>query len=321
MNKCNKCKKDKPLEVFHENNKQFKTCIDCRNQSRNWREKNKDVVSLYNKKYNDKKMDNTEVTYVYAKKNNSDEEWIKFESQLDAAKQLKVYAANVNKVINGSLKSTGGYIFKQEKEIYKADETTWEEIKQQNNIEHKCKGQPSNRRILHETIEDVVGKKCCKCKVWQPLTEYNYSNKHWDNLRNNCKQCLVEWRKDNRQTIQSTNTKYEKNRKLVDAEFKLLKTLRSRLGNAINRQNSSKSNTTIELLGCSVSFLKGYLEAKFKEGMTWENHGEWHIVHIKPCSSFNLLDEEEQKKCFHYTNLQPLWAADNLSKGCKFMDE
>lgn len=126
---------------------------------------------------------------------------------------------------------------------------------------------------------------------------------------------------ENRTTIQATNTKYEQKRKLTDAEFKLVKTLRSRLGTAVRRQNSNKNNKTIELLGCSVSFLKGFLEAKFKEGMTWENHGEWHIDHIKPCASFDLLDEAEQKKCFHYTNLQPLWASENLSKGCKYIDE
>jgi hypothetical protein len=140
-------------------------------------------------------------------------------------------------------------------------------------------------------------------------------------LRVDCKECLIKWRKENREKIQKGNTLYEKNRKLTDPEFKILKTLRSRLGTAINRQNSSKKNTTIELLGCSVSFLKGFLEAKFKEGMTWENHGEWHIDHIKPCASFNLLNEEEHKKCFHYTNLQPLWASENLSKGCKYIDE
>ena len=111
---------------------------------------------------------------------------------------------------------------------------------------------------------------------------------------------------------------YEKNRKLTDPEFKIMKTLRSRLGTALKTQNSNKYNNTIDLLGCSVSFLKDYLEAKFKDGMTWNNHGEWHIDHIKPCASFNLLQEEEQKKCFHYTNLQPLWAAENLSKGCKY---
>ena len=51
--------------------------------------------------------------------------------------------------------------------------------------------------------------------------------------------------------------------------------------------------------------------------MSWSNRGEWHIDHIIPCSSFNLLDEKEQEKCFHYTNLQPLWAAENLSKSNK----
>lgn len=321
MENCKKCKKDKSIDLFCENNKQFKTCIDCRNTSRNWREKNKEVVSLYNKSYNEKKADNTEINYVYAKKADSEDEWTKFESQLDAAKKLGVYAANISKVINGGLKTTGGYIFKQETEIYKANEVSWEEIKKENNIENKCKGQPSINRTLHETIEGVIGKKCCKCKKWQPLTEYNNSSLHWDKLRVDCKNCLVEWRKDNRKILTEKQLIYEKNRLLTDIEFKLIKTLRSRLNNALKKQNSTKQNETVELLGCSISFLKGFLEAKFKEGMTWENHGEWHIDHIKPCASFNLLDEEEQKKCFHYTNLQPLWAAENLSKGSKYSED
>ena len=62
----------------------------------------------------------------------------------------------------------------------------------------------------------------------------------------------------------------------------------------------------------------GYLDAKFTDGMSWENHGEWHIDHILPCASFNLLIEDEQRKCFHYTNLQPLWAKDNLSKAANY---
>jgi predicted transcriptional regulator len=317
MNTCNKCKKDKESQQFISNNKQFKTCFDCREKSRKWRETNKEIVSLYNKTQSKNKLIKTEKIVVYAKKYNTNDEWIKFSSQLEAAKQLGLYTANVSKVINGLLKTTGGYIFKTEIEECKTEKKDWTEVKKENNIIDKCKGQPSNHRKLHETIDGMVGKKCCKCKNWRLLTEYNYCKTHWDKLRVDCKDCLIKWRKENREKINKKLIQYEKNRKLTDPEFKIMKTLRSRLGTALRRQNSSKNNRTIDLLGCSVSFLKGYLEEKFKDGMTWENHGEWHIDHIKPCASFNLLDQEDQKKCFHYTNLQPLWAFENLSKGCK----
>ena len=77
-----------------------------------------------------------------------------------------------------------------------------------------------------------------------------------------------------------------------------------------------KSKRTVELLGCTIAELKTYLEAKFTKGMTWENNSlkGWHIDHILPCVSFDLSDPEQQKKCFYYTNLQPLWWYDNLTK-------
>jgi len=71
----------------------------------------------------------------------------------------------------------------------------------------------------------------------------------------------------------------------------------------------------MDLIGESPQFVKNYLTLKFTDGMSWENHGKWHIDHIKPCCSFDLTKPEEQQKCFHYTNLQPLWAKDNLRKG------
>lgn len=74
-----------------------------------------------------------------------------------------------------------------------------------------------------------------------------------------------------------------------------------------------------ELIGCSKKYLKKYIENKFKQNMTWNNHGKWHIDHIKPCVSFNLEYDNELKKCFHYTNLQPLWAKDNIIKGSKII--
>lgn len=75
-----------------------------------------------------------------------------------------------------------------------------------------------------------------------------------------------------------------------------------------------------DLIGCSKSFLQNYLEGLFLDGMTWDNWSPkgWHIDHKKPCISYDLTDIEELKKCFHYTNLQPLWAKDNLKKGGRF---
>lgn len=60
-----------------------------------------------------------------------------------------------------------------------------------------------------------------------------------------------------------------------------------------------------------------HLESLFKPGMSWENHGEWHIDHILPLASFDLTDEQQAAKACHYTNLQPLWASENMSKGAR----
>ena len=82
----------------------------------------------------------------------------------------------------------------------------------------------------------------------------------------------------------------------------------------------SKSAHTLELLGCSIEDFKKHLESLWKEGMSWENQGYkgWHIDHIRPCISFNLTDPEQQKQCFHWSNMQPLWAKENMEKGDKW---
>ena len=102
-----------------------------------------------------------------------------------------------------------------------------------------------------------------------------------------------------------------------DVVFKIRTNLARRINHSVKK--GFKSNKTLELLGCSPEDLKKHLEVQFTEGMTWDNYGirGWHIDHIVPCASFNLSNPEEQKKCFHYTNLQPLWWYDNLSKSNK----
>ena len=93
--------------------------------------------------------------------------------------------------------------------------------------------------------------------------------------------------------------------------------LRSRLYNAIN--NNQKVGSAVKDLGCSIEEFKIYLESKFSPDMTWENWSinGWHIDHIKPISSFDLTDRKQLLEACHYTNLQPLWADENLTKGKK----
>ena len=88
------------------------------------------------------------------------------------------------------------------------------------------------------------------------------------------------------------------------------------LRKALLTVGGKKQSKTFELLGYSVEDLKKHLESQFKDGMSWSNHGKfgWHIDHILPCASFDLTNPEEQKKCFHYSNLQPLWWNENLAK-------
>ena len=102
-------------------------------------------------------------------------------------------------------------------------------------------------------------------------------------------------------------------------EVKIAKNLRIRLRKILIIQSTYKKDSTFNLVGCTVEKLKYHLERQFKDGMTWFNYGVfgWHIDHIIPCSKFDLSKLEEQKKCFHFTNLQPLWAADNIKKSNK----
>jgi len=102
-----------------------------------------------------------------------------------------------------------------------------------------------------------------------------------------------------------------------DFEYKLTLVSRSRVKAAL-KGRGAKSRKTVQLIGCSIDHLRQHLEAQFTEGMTWDNHGEWHIDHIKPCAAFDLTCERQQLECFNYTNLQPLWASDNLTKGASY---
>lgn len=98
--------------------------------------------------------------------------------------------------------------------------------------------------------------------------------------------------------------------------YRLIRIQRARIRDAL--KGKAKSKNTIGLLGCTSEEFKAHLEAQFQEGMSWDNYGEWHVDHIKPCSKYDLTLDKEQEDCFNYRNTQPLWASDNLSKGSKY---
>lgn len=110
---------------------------------------------------------------------------------------------------------------------------------------------------------------------------------------------------------------YLKNKYDNDIQHRLRVTLRNRLNDALG--NEFKSGSAVRDLGCTIPELKFYLEGMFKAGMNWENWGEWHIDHIIPLSWFDLSDRNQLLKACHYSNLQPLWAIENLKKNNKFI--
>tara|TARA_R100001530_G_C4254503_1_gene138774 strand:+ start:64 stop:693 length:630 start_codon:yes stop_codon:yes gene_type:complete len=137
--------------------------------------------------------------------------------------------------------------------------------------------------------------------------EYYLKNKEATKARNK------KWKLENKEHTRN----HERNRYQTDINFRLLKNCRGRVLRAL--KFNPKSARTMELIGCTIDELRQHLESKFKPWMTWKNHGlgGWDIDHISPCAKFDFTDPEQQKICFHYTNLQPLEHIANIKKGVK----
>jgi hypothetical protein len=189
---------------------------------------------------------------------------------------------------------------------------------------------------------------CSKCGFEKSLTEFYVSIKSKDGRRPRCKHCLntesKKYNEKNKEKIIRIKQKYvENNKEKVkktkkdwfdknpnyrndwvinkyknDFLFRLINIMRARTRLFFKNKNTKKNNNTFEIIGCSPEYLKEYIEKKFTEGMNWDLFGSHiHIDHIIPLSSANT--EEEMYKLCHYTNLQPLWAKDNLKKSNKIL--
>jgi hypothetical protein len=179
----------------------------------------------------------------------------------------------------------------------------------------------SDRRLKRtkeeqEYVRTYSKEYCFKNKKQMDAQARLYNKTHREQI--NAKQ--REYRKNNKDKFKfyylTNGKKRHKERYKSDLNYRITFNLRGRLHSALKIKKIKQTAPSLELIGCTVGELRVYIEAQFMPGMSWENyrHNTWHIDHIKPVNTFNLTDPEQQKECFHYTNLRPLWAKDNLKR-------
>jgi len=194
----------------------------------------------------------------------------------------------------------------------------------------------TNRRIHHKTIDGMEHKWCCGCRSFLPVTVFFNNRSKWDGLSIQCKDCTQadikkrleanpeearrlqrNWRAKNPEKLKAKARKSAAARRL-DPKQRLNAAVRAGVYSSLLGKKRCRSWQV--LVGYTVTDLQRHLERKFKPGMTWSNYGHgWHVDHIIPISAFNFSDPKhiDFKRCWALSNLQPLWAMENMSKGDK----
>jgi len=234
---------------------------------------------------------------------------------------LKRYHKNKEKVLERKKEwylQNRDKILKQKKELYESD------IEKHRKISKENKRKPNIVKARKLWVEkkisedpDYFNRASRKAHQLHKDKRNAYSKKYYTENSEKIKKHIHEWNKtySKKPEVKERKRVYtNKIRKIP--QIKLAHRFRVRINTALNRKGLEKRKGKLDFLGCSLEEFKTYLESKFKPGMNWSNYkwDGWHVDHIKPIASFDLTNEEDFKKCFHYTNLQPLWAAENFKK-------
>ena len=152
-------------------------------------------------------------------------------------------------------------------------------------------------------------------KTKKRIREYN--QKYYSNPKTRAERQAYGKAYRQRPEVRARLREKENRQRKEDPQFVLRQGLRCRIRSALAAQSTYKTETTETLLGCTIEEFKARLQSLFLPGMHWNNRQAWHIDHRIPCARFDLTDPAQQRACFHFTNLQPLWKIDNLRKGSK----
>ena len=185
---------------------------------------------------------------------------------------------------------------------------------------YRCKNH--ERKPKNHPLDYVF---CDRCGKWKPDRVFTRSPLFigW------CKACRISalrdwiashpgefnaWKEKRRDEARKRNYQYWRSRYDSDPAFRILECCRRRLRKLVLQNGATTPARMLELLGCDRHHLVEHIERQFLPGMSWKNHGRWHIDHVRPCSSFDLTDPVQLRECFHWTNLQPMWAKQNIRK-------
>lgn len=177
-----------------------------------------------------------------------------------------------------------------------------------------------------EIVVDKLHKIKCQYKECGKVFTYMKSSSSAGGLPSHCSPKCSKAKYAKSTKGRNKIARRSKVRRQTDIEYQLQGRIRHRVREALKnevrgRVRRKRGRPIEDIISCSLKDLKRHIEKRFTKGMSWKvfmsGNGYIHLDHIKPIASFDLTKESEQKKCFHYTNLQPLWAKDNLSKGAK----
>ena len=183
----------------------------------------------------------------------------------------------------------------------------------------KCYNEQISQRKKNQPDTCILFKTCSICNIEKDIAEYYKSYRHKDGYFkwcNNCHEIKARNKNNNKKIIRTKEYMIEYNKKrMSNITYRLKYLLRCSLNTNLKKSNTSKQNRTISYIGCTFEFLKKWFEYNFDEHMSWDNRGTyWHIDHIKPCSSFDLTQQDDIYKCYNWTNLRPLEKRENIIK-------